>query len=213
MKCVYCSTPVSRTDWFCPHCKRGIRRPRRRSSARMVALLLGVGLTGMALRLAVPASRPEPAPAVADAEWVPVSVRPLPPTPTAEELAKQAVSTAPRLEALSRSTPAASHRELRVAVAASARAADTRFAEAGSGAVSVSTDSGMDTYVYLNGGSLLGKAPLEDAPIPAGNQTLVFWTPAVGGRSTRRIRMEPGQKMVLIESVARSDRFAPPEGG
>lgn len=86
-------------------------------------------------------------------------------------------------------------------------------AASGAGALSVTTDSPVETYVYLNGGSLLGQTPLQDAQVPAGKQTLVFWTPAVGGRSVRRIVMRAGQSLSLVESVSHSTRFAGAEGG
>ena len=85
---------------------------------------------------------------------------------------------------------------------------------AGVGEVTVTTDSDVETFVYLNGGSLLGRAPIQGAAIPAGKQTLVFWSPSIGGRSTRRIDMRPGQNVTLIHSIAPRGRFSPSlEGG
>lgn len=209
MKCVYCSTPISRTDWFCPNCKRGIRRSRRRPYAQAAVAIAGVA-GGLLLLRAAPAPR-RAAPVVRDVEPVPVTVRPVSPESSVAEVAA-AAAVPPRFEASS-APPQVARAEAPRAVPPQPRVSEPPASPRGTAAVSVSTDSGMDTYVYLNGGSLLGKAPIEEAQIPAGNQTLVFWTPAIGGRSTRQIRMAPGQKVVLMETISRSDRFAPSEGG
>jgi hypothetical protein len=213
MKCVHCSTPLNRTDWFCPYCKRGIKRsqPRRFNPALPVVIIAGV-LSGACFSLLVRKPAAAPSRAV-EPDPVPVSVRTV-----VEE--SEAVPTA--LASLETPLPAEafaarlSRRREEVRLAATERRVphlDERHAGRGAGAVSVTTDSPVETYVYLNGGSLLGKTPLQDAQVPAGKQTLVFWTPAVGGRSTRRIEMRAGQSLSLVESVAHSARFAGPEGG
>jgi len=76
-----------------------------------------------------------------------------------------------------------------------------------SGALSVSTDQPAQTFVYLDGGTLLGEAPLRNAAVPAGKHTLVFWTPSVGGRSKRTVHVSPGEKVDVVERVRSSESF------
>jgi hypothetical protein len=143
---------------------------------------------------------------------VPVSVRTVVEESETAPAALGALEVALPAEAFAART---SRRVSEVRLAATERRAahvDGRVAS-GAGAVSVTTDSPVETFVYLNGGSLLGKTPLQDAQIPAGKQTLVFWTPAVGGRSVRRIEMRAGQSLSLVESVSHNARFARAEGG
>lgn len=43
------------------------------------------------------------------------------------------------------------------------------------------------TYIYANGGSLLGRAPVRTADLPPGTHRLLFWAPAIGGRVSRTV--------------------------
>jgi hypothetical protein len=83
----------------------------------------------------------------------------------------------------------------------------------GTGAVNVSTDQPVRTFVYLNGGTLLGEAPLRNASIPAGKHTLVFWSPSVNGRSTRKVEVSPGGSVEVEEHVRSQDQFKEETGG
>jgi hypothetical protein len=76
-----------------------------------------------------------------------------------------------------------------------------------SGTVTVVTTPGVKTFVYLNGGSLLGEAPLKGTAIPAGRQKLTFWTPSVGGRSSRTVDVKPGESALVVESVRPSEKY------
>jgi hypothetical protein len=76
-----------------------------------------------------------------------------------------------------------------------------------SGTVTVVTTPGVKTFVYLNGGSLLGEAPLKGTTIPAGRQKLTFWTPSVGGRSSRTVDVKPGQSALVVENVRPSPKY------
>jgi hypothetical protein len=76
-----------------------------------------------------------------------------------------------------------------------------------SGALSVSTDQPAQTFVYLDGGTLLGEAPVRNAAVPAGKHTLVFWTPSVGGRSKRTVNVSAGEKVEVVERVRSSESF------
>jgi hypothetical protein len=213
MKCVHCSTPLNRTDWFCPYCKRGIKRAqRRRCNPALPAVIVAGVLGGACFSLMV--RKPAPAPSVApQPEPVPVSVHTVVEESGILPAALGSVETTLAPEAFAAREP--HRREVRLAATERrlARVDERHATGPGAGAVSVTTDSPVETYVYLNGGSLLGKTPLQDATIPAGKQTLVFWTPAVGGRSTRHIEMRAGQSLSLVESVSHSARFAGPEGG
>ncbi len=63
------------------------------------------------------------------------------------------------------------------------------------------------TYVYLNGGTLLGTLPLRNAKLPPGNHRLVFWTPRIGGRTQRRISVKPGQTLQVNADIRPARRF------
>jgi hypothetical protein len=95
-----------------------------------------------------------------------------------------------------------------------AAAAPVESGPVGTGAVNVSTDRPVRTFVYLNGGTLLGEAPLKNAAIPAGKHTLVFWSPSVNGRSTRKVEVTAGGSVEVEEHVRSQDQFKEePHGG
>jgi hypothetical protein len=77
-----------------------------------------------------------------------------------------------------------------------------------SGALSISTDQPARTFVYLDGGTLLGEAPLRNTSVPAGKHTLVFWTPSLGGRSRRTVNVAPGENVEVVERVRSSESFS-----
>lgn len=211
MKCVHCSHPLSRTDWFCPNCKRGVSRQRR---ARWMGLYGSVAVAVLAAGglMLTRGQRPAAPPARGQENPVPVVIRPVPQADAVEAALKALQPPAPEVEA--RISARATRETLpseEPRPAPEPQIAPSSVS-AGAGAVTVMTDSEVETFVYLNGGSLLGKAPLQAAAIPAGNQTLVFWSPSIGGRSTRRIHMQPGENLVLIHNVTASNRFAT-EGG
>jgi hypothetical protein len=83
----------------------------------------------------------------------------------------------------------------------------------GTGALTVSTDQPVQTFVYLNGGTLLGEAPLRNASVPAGKHRLVFWSPSVGGRSTRTVEVAAGQNTEVVEHVRARESFREETGG
>lgn len=199
MKCVHCASVVRRSDWFCPECKRS--QPERRPGGTRRVVLLGASfmvlgaLLGSRLSLRLPA-RAMPVSTVTTDETPVVTVTPSP-LPAKATAPAAETHEGPGLEA---SAPASRERPARPA-------ALSRQATAGTASVSVVTDSSEPTYVYLNGGSLLGQAPLRNKPIPAGRQTLVFWSPSVGGRSTRTVDVEPGGSALVVENVRAQPRF------
>jgi hypothetical protein len=77
----------------------------------------------------------------------------------------------------------------------------------GQGAVSVVTVPPVRTFVYLNGGRLLGETPLRNASIPCGRHTLVLWAPSIRGRSTRTVDVDAGQSTLVIENIREQERF------
>lgn len=83
----------------------------------------------------------------------------------------------------------------------------------GTGTVTVLTQPAVKTFVYLNGGSLLGETPLRNAAVPEGKHTLVFWSPEVGGRSKRNITVVAGESQVVMENMAGKHSFAEPKEG
>lgn len=56
----------------------------------------------------------------------------------------------------------------------------------------------VTTYVYLNGGSLLGRAPLRDIPVRPGTHRLVLWAPSIRGRATEIVSVRPGEHASVI---------------
>lgn len=210
MKCAHCSTRISRTDWFCPNCKRGIPRETV-GPGRRLALTAGLaaGLLLGGIWVASP-KRSHVSPPAAET-FVPVSVRTVEPSGRplpGEELRAALPAPAPAPVEI-REQPAEPEAVSAEEAPARSREPHPRpMASAGVGAVSVMTDSEVETFVYLNGGSLLGKAPIQGATIPAGRQKLVFWSPSVGGRSTREVEIRAGQNMVLIHNVAPSSQFS-----
>jgi hypothetical protein len=215
MKCNHCSSRVERSDWFCPNCRRSLRSVRGSDQAiggwRRVPLLTAVGTvaallavgTVVGIRL-VPGHEPD-----AESDAVSVSVqerivvaggagaRLAPEAPTPPKRSEPEFRTAPAFRAASR---------MRSETPAPSRPAEP------TGAVSVMTDPPIPTFVYLNGGSLLGEAPLRNAAIPAGRHTLgrhtlVFWAPSVGGRSIRTVNVAPGASLQVVEKLRLQDHF------
>ena len=96
--------------------------------------------------------------------------------------------------------------------AAAVRQEASRFSSggwtgSGQGAVSVVTVPPVRTFVYLNGGRLLGETPLRNASIPTGRHTLVLWAPSIRGRSTRTVDVDAGQSTLVIENIRQQDQF------
>ncbi len=79
------------------------------------------------------------------------------------------------------------------------------------GTLSLDAEGEGETYVYLNGGTLLGQAPLRNIPVPAGRQNLLVWTPSVGGRECRTVTILAGAETFLAVRIRHRDSF--PEGG
>ena len=210
MKCFHCGAAVDRRAWFCSNCKRSVSRPveDRSRAVRLVAYVVtGLALTAVAVSLlssprqdsqAFAGPTGEPVAPVVRVEPVP---EPEPPrarirVPATDPAALPPDAPAPPVAA----SPADREERSSGAHAAAAPAA--------TGAVTVTTDAKVDTYVYLNGGTLLGMAPLREAAIPAGKHTLVFWAPAIGGRATRTVEVEPGATVTVVEKITPQERFA-----
>lgn len=206
MKCTHCSARIDRTAWFCPNCKRSSPRVAPGYLRRFglpvsvgLAALIGVGM--LAGRLFRPAD-PEAQVDVREVAIVQITPRtpteapPEPPKPTADE---------PRKRADAPKATAAPEPEPEVVEELPAPAPPGRSSE--SGALSISTDQPAQTFVYLDGGTLLGATPVRHAAVPAGTHTLVFWTPSVGGRSKRTIHVSAGEKVEVVERVRSSESF------
>jgi hypothetical protein len=212
MKCPHCSAVLQRGEWFCPDCRRSLptppTAPPKTSRAAwygavglMVALAVGGG-AAVALR-GTPAERPPSAAApktLVPEEMPLVRITPGPGAPTSAELPKVAVTPAP---APVESVPA----EADTAKALPAETPRTAVGDA-LGAISVAVEPPVRTFIYLNGGKLLGEAPLFNALVPAGRQRLVFWAPSAGGRSTRTIDVMPGENTTVVERLKVQAGFA-----
>lgn len=213
MKCIHCSVRVDRTDWFCPNCKRSLRREPARNPARLwvpatAALLAATAAAGFGLsrmRGAVPA---DAAVSIREVPLVKVTTElPEPPKETVKEPSvrkRERVASTPERP---RTRDDARKPEPEVASAEPERPVE------GTGALNISTDRPVRTFVYLNGGTLLGEAPLRNAAIPAGKHTLVFWSPSVNGRSTRKVEVTPGGSVEVQEHVRSQDQFTEETGG
>jgi len=211
VKCIHCSVRVDRTDWFCPNCKRSLPRQGARGRVKVwvpvsAALLMGAVVVGVGVSRT---QQPVPTDAA-------VSIRELPlvrVTPEVELPEREApVELTPRkrervAETRDSKRPEQPDPEPEMA------AVPTPSSVSGTGAVNVSTDQPVRTFVYLNGGTLLGEAPLKNAAIPAGKHTLVFWSPSVNGRSTRKVEVSPGGSVEVQEHVRSQDQFKDETGG
>jgi len=62
--------------------------------------------------------------------------------------------------------------------------------------------SDVTTYVYLNGGSLLGRAPLRDLPVRPGQHRLILWAPSIRGRAVRTVTVAPGEHATIMTVLA-----------
>lgn len=213
MKCIHCSARVDRTDWFCPNCKRSVAREGIRSQGKVwlpitIALLVGTVVAGVALSQRHPRVEAQ---ATVTIREVPM-VRVTPETAAPEDEAPTAPKPRKRERVASIAVP-----EQKPEVPSSTEPENTSEPEennvAGTGAVNVSTDQSVRTFVYLNGGTLLGEAPLRNAAIPAGKHTLVFWSPSVNGRSTRKVEVSPGGSVEVREHVRSQDQFREETGG
>jgi hypothetical protein len=206
VKCAHCSARVDRGSWFCPNCKRSIPR-RTPGPLGRVWLPVSIGLAALITVGVVGARwlRPQ-APVDAEVNVREVAIVEITP---AEEPVTPVEKGEPKVEHPKREDePKQEEKEpVQMARAVEPELPVPALGPVGKGAISVSTDQPVRTFVYLNGGTLLGEAPLRNASIPAGKHTLVFWTPSLGGRSTRTVNVSPGQNVEVVESVRSKDSF------
>jgi hypothetical protein len=184
VKCPHCSASVERKEWFCHNCKRSLPKPERRALPWRAMLVGGVAAAFLGLAAA----------AVAQSGWGPAQ--------PAERQASPAAG-------VSHSASAGIVRQALAAHGFNGGAPAPVSIPAGQQAsVSVVTTPGVKTFVYLNGGSLLGEAPLRSVAIPAGKQKLTLWAPSIGGRTTREVDVEPGGNAVVLENLQGKTTFA-----
>jgi hypothetical protein len=197
---------VDRNAWFCPNCKRSVPRGGRGDLRSGWLLVCGAVAVSFAIGAVVTShlrSSAPPEPAEISVREIPlVHIAPgvetkLPEAPAAVER--------PKREKTDRRDKREARRERRNHSEETDAGADQ--VASGEGAVDVQTDSSAKTYVYLNGGTLLGEAPLKNVSLPAGKHTLTFWSPSVGGRSRRTVDVQPGQSVSVKESVKPQDGF------
>jgi hypothetical protein len=65
----------------------------------------------------------------------------------------------------------------------------------------------VETFVYANGGSLLGKAPLRTSELPPGSHRLLFWAPSIGGRATQTVYVQRDATTWVNAEVRPSEHF------
>ncbi len=75
-------------------------------------------------------------------------------------------------------------------------------------AVSLKAADRGPTYVYNNGGSLLGLAPLVRHSLPPGRHVLTLWNPITGGRALKVVTVRAGRELRLTQHVPSRARFA-----
>ena len=206
MKCKHCSARIDRAAWFCPNCKRSAPRGAERHLAQMwLPLTIGVSVVVAGGVLVGRGFQP---PAASDAEVKVREVAIVEITPREEP---DEAPAPPKRSAEKKKREEKPKLERRVAVAEepveAPEPAPAPPRPQGRGAISVSIDQPVRTFVYLNGGTLLGEAPLRNASIPAGKHTLVFWSPSVGGRATRTVNVAPGEKVEVVQQVRARERF------
>ena len=208
MKCVHCSHRLSRADWFCPNCKRSVKGSRAAHLRKLGIALLGGGLVVLGSTLLFPRTHARPAPPVVVDNTPVVTLRELPPRPEQKPAPAQDTADMPKRDAAAAQKPLPSSREAQPVAQHPAPAPTGE-----PGTLSVLTEPPVATFVYLNGGSLLGQTPLRNVTVPAGRHTLVFWSPSVGGRSRRTVDVAPGEGTLVIEPVRAQGRFADATGG
>jgi hypothetical protein len=67
----------------------------------------------------------------------------------------------------------------------------------------------VETFVYVNGGSLLGRAPLRTAALMPGYHRFLFWAPAIRGRAVRTVYVQPDTTTCVTAQVHPAARFWP----
>jgi hypothetical protein len=67
----------------------------------------------------------------------------------------------------------------------------------------------VETFIYVNGGSLLGRAPLRTAALMPGYHRLLFWAPSIRGRAARTIYVQPDTTTSVTAQVRPAERFWP----
>jgi hypothetical protein len=65
----------------------------------------------------------------------------------------------------------------------------------------------VPTFVYANGGALLGRAPLRTAALQPGYHRLLFWAPSIGGRASRLVYVRPDATTWVRAEVRPSRQF------
>jgi len=69
------------------------------------------------------------------------------------------------------------------------------------------TPPDIETFVYVNGGSLLGRAPLRTAALMPGYHRLLFWAPAIRGRAVRTVYVQPETTTTVTADVRPAQWF------
>ncbi len=212
MRCPYCAARVERQAWFCPECKRSTREVGRsttrtgpaRGAARGAVALAAAGIA-VAVTGFIVARITLQTPARVDAPEPFVRI-----TPVAEPDAPRHVAALKVPAKLDGPEPA----EIATALPAPQETVATSPPAQSppivleNGAVTVMTTPPERTFVYLDGGTLLGETPLRNASVPAGRHRLVFWTPSVQGRSVRTVHVEPGASVLVVEKVRAQQQFS-----
>ena len=207
MKCVHCSGPVGTGDWFCPHCKRSV--PRRRWAIRRApALRLGLltAGTGGMLWLGVALGRTSPGTAAAGSAPPEIRIQPH----AAPAVVPVATTATPRLlPPRRRRILAASVRTAEPQPRPEAAGDEVSAApNPGHGTVSFFADWPDTTFVYVDGGTLLGQTPLTDITLAAGRHEVLFWSPGASLRRTIRIEVPAGDHLELTPPA--TDPVPPP---
>jgi hypothetical protein len=65
----------------------------------------------------------------------------------------------------------------------------------------------IETFVYVNGGSLLGRAPLRTAALMPGYHRLLFWAPTIRGRAVRTVYVQPETTTTVTADVRPAQWF------
>lgn len=69
------------------------------------------------------------------------------------------------------------------------------------------TPPNVETFIYANGGRLLGRAPVRTAELPPGTHRLLFWAPSIGGRVSRTIVVQRDATTWVNAEVRPADQF------
>ena len=211
MKCPHCRNLIPRESWFCPSCRRHhLPRPNRFAAAGFWSGVLLAGVASAFVSYHLAGSALETLPEV-DVPIRPAqAMRPaLPPVPALEVQQASMDAQSPAQWTSARPAQSSQQRQQFEGTAVPVRHVDAAYRPTATerGKLTLVVSPEVPAFVYLNGGSLLGEAPLRDMSLPAGRHELVIWAPSINGRARRVIEVEAGEHDTVVEQLRPQNSF------